>query len=350
MLNYPLPLFMQVKRNAVARLGEDLVQHLPELKDGRFLVLTTAGLLQTLAPKVKQLLGQLTDYQVLTVTTSSFDFAVAVAKKISLDGIQAVLGLGGGTALDTAKYAAFVAGVPYIAVPTTLSNDGVCSPVSVLFAEGGRKHSFTSKIPDGILIDTDIILKAPRLLMQAGVGDILSNYTALFDWTLACRVKGESPNDFAYFLSAHAVQSLLYSNVKTFESQEGVRMLAEGLVMGGVAMSIAGSSRPCSGSDHLFCHALDELYDHHLPHGIAVAVGTIGACILQGRDYRPLLEFLQAYGIDINPQKLGISREMFVQAWLYAPQVRKNRYTILNKISLSVERLEKIYALMCREC
>ena len=127
-------------------------------------------------------------------------------------------------------------------------------------------------------------------------------------------------------------------------------MLAEGLVMGGVAMSIAGSSRPCSGSDHLFCHALDELYDHHLPHGIVVAVGTIGACILQGRDYRPLLEFLQAYGIDINPQKLGISREMFVQAWLYAPRVRKGRYTILDKVSLSVERLEKIYALLCREC
>src|SRR5574344_2505766 len=306
MHNFALPLFMQVKRNAVGHLQENLQQYLPQLASGHFLVLTTAGLLQTLAPKVKILLAQLSSYQVVTVAASSFDFAVQVAKQVSMGGFSAVLGLGGGTALDTAKYAAYVAGVPYIAIPTTLSNDGVCSPVSVLFAEGGRKHSFTSKIPDGLLIDTDIILKAPRVLMEAGVGDILSNYTALFDWRLAGRENGERPNDFAYLLSAQAVDALLHSRVQTFESIEGVKMLAEALVLGGLSMSIAGNSRPCSGSDHLFCHALDELYDHGLPHGIVVAIGTIGACVLQGRPYQPLVAFLKAYGIDINPEHRGI--------------------------------------------
>ena len=58
-------------------------------------------------------------------------------------------------------------------------------------------------------------------------------------------------------------------------------MLAQSLVLGGLAMQIAGSSRPCSGSDHLFCHALDELFDHGLPHGIVVGIGTIGAAWLQ---------------------------------------------------------------------
>jgi glycerol-1-phosphate dehydrogenase [NAD(P)+] len=350
MHNFALPLFMQVKRNAVGHLQENLQQYLPQLVQGRFLVLTTAGLLQTLAPKVKILLAQLASYQVVTVSTSSFDFAVQVAKQLSMGGYQAVLGLGGGTALDTAKYAAYVAGVPYIAIPTTLSNDGVCSPVSVQFAEGGRKHSFTSKIPDGLLIDTDIILKAPRLLMEAGVGDILSNYTALFDWRLACREHNERPNDFAYLLSEQAVNSLLHSNVKTFESIEGVKMLAEALVLGGLSMSIAGNSRPCSGSDHLFCHALDELYDHGLPHGIVVAIGTIGACVFQGRPYQPLLAFLKAYGIDINPGHRGISREMFSKAWLYAPEVRKERYTILNKCELTEAKLNQLYDMMLREC
>lgn len=350
MRNFSLPMFMQVKRNAIGHLQENLQLYLPNLAKGRFLILTTEGLLQTLAPKVKLLLAQLQSYQVLTVQSSSFDFAVQVAKQISTGGFCAVLGLGGGTALDTAKYAAYVAAVPYIAIPTTLSNDGVCSPVSVLFSEGGRKHSFTSKIPEGLLIDTDIILKAPRLLMEAGVGDILSNYTALFDWRLACRENGERPNDFAYLLSEHAVSSLLHSSVKTFESIEGVKMLAEALVLGGLSMSIAGNSRPCSGSDHLFCHALDELYDHKLPHGIVVAIGTIGACILQGRSYTSLLAFLKAYGIDINPEHRGITREMFVRAWLYAPQVRKERYTILNKTDMQPERFEKIYELMLKEC
>lgn len=350
MSNFNLPMFMQVKRNAVGHLQENLHQYLPRLEQGPILILTTAGLLQTLSAKVKILRQQLASYQVVTVESSSFDFAVKIAKKVSVEGFAAVLGLGGGTALDTAKYAAYVAGVPYLAVPTTLSNDGVCSPVSVLFSEGGKKHSFTSKIPDGLLIDTDIILKAPRVLMEAGVGDIISNYTALFDWRLACREHGERPNDFAYLLSEQAVNSLLHSRVQTFESIEGIKLLAESLVLGGLSMSVAGNSRPCSGSDHLFCHALDELYDHKLPHGIVVAIGTIGACILQNRPYKPLLAFLKAYGIDINPQHRGITEEMFVKAWLYAPKVRQERYTILNQTEITSEKFQKIYQLMLQAC
>ena len=91
-------------------------------------------------------------------------------------------------------------------------------------------------------------------------------------------------------------------------------------------------------------------HDHHLPHGIVVAIGTIGACILQGRPYQPLVAFLKAYGIDINPEHRGITREMFIKAWLYAPTVRKERYTILNKTQLNAEKFNKIYDVMLSEC
>ena len=144
--------------------------YMPKLVFAKTLILTTEGLLQTLDRKVKILLNQLRGYEIVTVKESSFDFAVEVAKKVAMNNIRLVIGLGGGTALDTAKYAAFVANVAYIAIPTALSNDGVCSPVSVLLAQNGRRHSFTSKIPDGLLIDTDIIFEAPRLLLKAGVG------------------------------------------------------------------------------------------------------------------------------------------------------------------------------------
>lgn len=159
MSNYSLPLFMQVKANAVTDLNKNLNLYMPKLVFAKTLILTTEGLLQTLDRKVKILLNQLRGYEIVTVKESSFDFAVEVAKKVAMNNIRLVIGLGGGTALDTAKYAAFVANVAYIAIPTALSNDGVCSPVSVLLAQNGRRHSFTSKIPDGLLIDTDIILK-----------------------------------------------------------------------------------------------------------------------------------------------------------------------------------------------
>ncbi|MBR1590156.1 MAG: iron-containing alcohol dehydrogenase family protein [Acidaminococcaceae bacterium] len=351
MKEFNLPLFMKVKPDALKELKENLDMYFPDLLQKRVLILTTEGLLQRLEKKVKLMLSQLREYEVVTVESSSYDYAVSIAKKVSMEGIRMIVGFGGGTALDTAKYAAFVANVPYIAIPTALSNDGVCSPVSVLFSKGNKTHSFTSKTPDGLLIDTDIILESPRLLLEAGVGDIISNYTALYDWELDCKYNHGEPNDFAYMLSERALNALLYSNVKSFTSQEGVKMLAQSLVLGGLAMQIAGSSRPCSGSDHLFCHALDELFEHGLPHGIAVGIGTIGAAWLQKRDYHMLLEFLKEYGIDINPKRRGITEVMFVRAWMYAREVRKERYTILNNMEMMPRRMredifKELYALM----
>lgn len=353
MREFNLPLFMKVKPDALKELNDNLTMYFPDITGKRVLILTTEGLLQKLEKKVTLMLSQLKDYEVVTVETSSYDYAVSVAKKISVEGIRMIIGFGGGTALDTAKYAAFVANIPYIAIPTALSNDGVCSPISVLFSKGNRTHSFTSKTPEGLLVDTDIILGSPRLLMEAGVGDIISNYTALYDWELDCRFNHGQPNDFAYMLSERALNALLYSNIKSFTSQEGVKMLAQSLVLGGLAMQIAGSSRPCSGSDHLFCHALDELFDHGLPHGIVVGIGTIGAAWLQKRDYRMLLEFLKEYGIDINPKRRGITEVMFVRAWLFAREVRKERYTVLNNLEMMPKRMKEdmfkeLYALMCR--
>jgi len=353
MREFNLPLFMKVKPDAVKELKENLELHFPDIVRKRILILTTEGLLQRLEKKATLLLSQLEEYEVVSVQSSSYDYAVSVAKKISMEGIRLIIGFGGGTALDTAKYSSFVANIPYIAIPTALSNDGVCSPVSVLFSKGNKMHSFTAKTPDGILVDTDIILESPRRLLEAGVGDIISNYTALYDWELDCRYNHAQPNDFAYMLSERALSALLYSNIKSFTDRDGIRMLAQSLVLSGLAMQIAGSSRPCSGSDHLFCRALDELFDHGLPHGIVVGIGTIGAAWLQKRDYRMLLEFLKEYDIDINPKRRGITEVMFVRAWLYAREVGNDRYTILDNMEMMPRRMKEeafkeIYAMMCR--
>lgn len=349
MSNYSLPLFMQVKENAVQDLNKNLSLYMPKLIHTKTLILTTDGLLQTLEKKVVVLLKQLLDFEIITVQESSFDFAVDVAKKVAMNNISLIIGLGGGTALDTAKYAAFVANVAYIAIPTTLSNDGVASPVSVLFAENGRKHSFTSKIPDGLLIDTDIVFDAPRLLMKAGVGDTISNYTALYDWKLGCEENSDRPNDFAYMLSETAFTSLLYSEAKSLTTVPGIQMLAQSLVLSGLAMQIAGNSRPCSGSEHLFCHAMDELFEHNIPHGILVALGSVVACRLQGRDHHILLDFLEAYDISVSPKTLNITEEEFIKAWMFVKEVRK-RYTILNKINLQPEIFRQMYEMLVKEC
>ena len=178
--------------------------------------------------------------------------------------------------------------------------------------------------------------------MKAGVGDTISNYTALYDWKLGCEENSDRPNDFAYMLSETAFTSLLYSEAKSLTTVPGIQMLAQSLVLSGLAMQIAGNSRPCSGSEHLFCHAMDELFEHNIPHGILVALGSVVACRLQGRDHHILLDFLEAYDISVSPKTLNITEEEFIKAWMFAKEVRK-RYTILNKINLQPEIFRQMY-------
>ena len=193
-------------------------------------------------------------------------------------------------------------------------------------------------------------IKEPRLLLKAGVGDTISNYTALYDWQLGCDENNDRPNDFAYMLSETAFNSLLYSEEKSLTSIPGIKMLAQSLVLSGLSMQLAGNSRPCSGSEHLFSHAMDELFDHNIPHGILVGMGSVVSCKLQGRDHHVVLDFLKAYDISVNPKKLGITEDMFIKAWMFAREVRKERYTILNKINLTEELFRQLYVAMLDEC
>lgn len=343
MISYNLPVFMSIGDNEFERIPELLEKHFPNIEKDKILLFTTDNLFNLFRGKVQKLMDTFRQIEVYSVKESSFNFAVEAAKYISLNNFRIAIGLGGGTVLDTAKFASFVAKIPYISVSTTLSNDGIASPVAVLYGKNGRKKSFGSKIPDGVIIDTKIISNAPRRLLQAGIGDTVSNYTALMDWNLDCEFNGSNINDFAYMLSETAFNSLLYNEEKSLESKQFIHMMAQALVMSGIAMEIAGNTRPCSGSEHLFSHAVDEKYNLNIPHGILVALGSVVSCSLQGRDNKILIDYLSDYGISINPLKIGISRDIFVDSWLSAREMRKDRFTILDKIELSRSLFENIY-------
>ena len=106
--------------------------------------------------------------------------------------LSAIVGLGGGKALDMAKYLAFLARLPYYAVPTSLSNDGFCSPQSSLTIKGRRRSLAAAPAPRGVVVDVDVCLSAPRILWLSGVGDLASKLTAVFDWKLAFHNRGRA--------------------------------------------------------------------------------------------------------------------------------------------------------------
>ncbi|MBQ3885562.1 MAG: iron-containing alcohol dehydrogenase family protein, partial [Ruminococcus sp.] len=261
-----------------------------------------------------------------------------------VEDIKVIIGIGGGRVLDTAKYAAHISKAVYICMPTSLSNDSLASPFSVLETYGKARKTFACKIPTAIIVDTNMIINAPEGQTLSGIGDTIAKHTALFDWKLSAAKTSTRIDDFAYALSRMSYDSVYHCDEKNMKSRVFIRILSRALVMGGLAMEIAGSSRPCSGSEHLFAHAIEEYYpDIKISHGLAVALGSVPACIFQSQDAKGLIDFYSTYGLDISPVSYGITKDMFADMWDKARTVRTGRVTILDDIILDRVQLDEIY-------
>ena len=256
-----------MKPGALSRMGSYLAR--PNLRR-IFLVLSNGlppGFVGTLTKSTAsagvELLGQ------LEVTEASVEAAVQLLGALPR-GTQAIVGLGGGKALDVGKYLASLSGVSYFAVPTSVSNDGFCSPQASLTLCGRRK-SLQTGLPDAVIVDTEVCLGAPVPLWLSGVGDLVSKLTAVRDWKLAFHARGTPLNDLAALMSDATVYQFMASPTR---DPDGIRLLATALMLNGVAMEIAGSSRPASGSEHLISHALDHITAEPGLHGLQVGVAT----------------------------------------------------------------------------
>ena len=249
---------------------------------------------------------------------------------------DAVVGIGGGRTLDVTKYAAALTGLPLVTVATSLAHDGLASPVASLEHEE-HKGSFGVHIPIAVVVDLDFVRRSPVDQLRSGIGDALSNLSALADWELAAEVRGDPFDGLAAALSASAAESLLYQTVP-LEDDRFLTTLAHGLIQGGLSMAIAGNSRPCSGACHEIAHAIEALHPGRCGHGSQVAVGMLFASFL--REDPRIGDFdacLRRYGVPRLPADLGLSQEEFVAAVLRAPTTRPDRYTILEHLALSEE-------------
>ena len=276
------------------------------------------------------------------IDDNTISYAMGLAERIIATDINCIVGLGGGKVLDVCKYAAYVSKIPYLAIPTTAANDGLVSPVAVLKRQDGKPKSLGACMPTMVLIDTSIIWKGPIEHIKAGIGDTISNYMALIDWDLAVSKGKETFNGYAYMMSKNSIEALVSTKYSKI-CPEFVEALVNSLVLSGIAMDFAGSSRPVSGSEHCFSHALDYYSKKQNLHGIQVALGTIAMLKIIGADYSKLLSYLKKFEVDINPSHLSIDEDTFVLCMQNASSMRKGRYTYLDEIDLSDERLRKLY-------
>ena len=275
------------------------------------------------------------------VKAPTVDEADEVAEEAIRDHVDAVIGLGGGKSIDVAKYAAAKAGKPFASIPTVASHDGITSPFASL--RGFDKPvSRPAKAPALILIDVDVIARAPRRYNVAGVGDIVGKFTAVLDWRLAHKLKGEYYGAYAASLALMSARHVA-AHVDEISSwtPEGLRVLLEALVSSGVAMCIAGSSRPASGSEHLFAHAMTMLLSNPPLHGELVGVGTIMMSYLHGKNWRMIRRLLKRVGAPVTARDLGVKDVDVIEALVNAVKVR-DRYTILGEKGLTWEAAERL--------
>lgn len=242
-----------------------------------------------------------------------------------------IVGLGGGRSVDVGKLAAYKLKVPFYSVPTSASHDGISSPFASI-TDSRRHYSIKANPPVGILADVDVIADAPNRLFAAGCGDLVSKLTAVKDWQLGHEATGEYYGQYAASLATMSAE-LVLENPKRMgrHDRSAVRDLVEALISTGVAAGIAGSSRPCSGSEHLFSHALDVICPGKGLHGEQCGVGTIMMAKLHGLDWQRVRRALKTVGAPTRASEIGISDDEVVEALVMAPEIRPDRYTILSK-------------------
>ena len=346
-VSFNLPLCLTVEKGAFDHVDEIIAAYLPEIRGQKTLIATDAFLHSNYSETLNEISRDFGGAEIYEVADATYDIATALAKYMAMNGIKVIIGLGGGKVLDTAKYAAFVSKTVYISLPSTLSNDSMASPLAVLEMENGGRMTLPCKIPTAIIVDTDMIGAAPKSQLLSGIGDNIGKYTAVYDWKIAAEANHTHVDDFAYSIACMCFDSVASCSTTDFNDPHFLRVLSRALVMGGLAMEIAGTSNPSSGSEHLFCHAIEEYHPElRISHGIGVALGSIGAVIFQGRDERKILDVCRKYGLNVDPAAYGIDRDTFADLWMRAPQTRPNRVTILNQVQLTREWLDDIYTRM----
>lgn len=273
------------------------------------------------------------NYEIFTKTIkdATIEEVEAVETMIEEHHTNFVLGVGGGRPIDAAKLASFNKKMPFISVPTAASHDGIVSSRASIWV-GGKKQSYDSHTPFAVIADTNIIAQAPMKILAAGCGDLISNETAVKDWELAHKVKNEEISTYASTLSkmtAFVIEK--YAEIISAGGSEAAWHVIKALVASGVAMSIAGSSRPCSGAEHMFSHRLDAITPKPALHGEQCAVGTIMMMKLHGGNWESTKATLEKIGTPTTASGLGIGSEYIIRALMEAHTVRPDRFTILGE-------------------
>lgn len=265
------------------------------------------------------------------IVVEDLDVGYLTQEAYALPSVQCIVSFGGGKAIDAGKYMSFLLGIPFISVPTSISNDGFASSGASLMV-AGHKKSVKAHMPYGVIADLSILASAPERFFYSGLGDVVSKITACYDWQHEAQALGTSVHldEFALLLAKKSVNSVVRLPFSYLKEGLFIKEVVDSLIMSGIAMEVAGSSAPASGSEHLISHAMDRLAPGAFLHGIQVGVATYLMAHVQGHRVSRVAQFLWDTGFFAHVKTLGLPRHLIREAVLLAPSIKPDRRTVLH--------------------
>ncbi|MDP9392763.1 MAG: iron-containing alcohol dehydrogenase family protein [Actinomycetota bacterium] len=332
------PLLVDVRRGALSDLGDVLADQRIS-SAGRVAVALSPSSGKPIAAGLRD---HLVNADFYAVGGGTVDAALRLVDEVRTSSYDAIVGIGGGRVLDATKYAAARLGLPMVAVATNLAHDGIASPVSTLDNDAGR-GSYGVPAPLAVLVDLDLVRRAPVRSVRAGIGEALSNLSALRDWQMAHETMGEAVDGLAIVLARCAGEAVLH-HPGTVDDDAFLTTLAESLVLSGLSMVVAGTTRPSSGACHEISHAIDLLHpDRASYHGEQVGAGAAFATWLRGEKgpFDQIVTALRRHELPVLPAELGFDTEEFTRIVSFAPSTRPGRHTILEERALSDDEIRE---------
>jgi len=285
------------------------------------------------------------EFEWIIAHEASFQLADKITNSLKNERVSIIIGIGGGRCIDLGKLIASRLQISFISIPTSASHDGISSPF-VSLKGNERPYSIMTETPLEIICDLEVISNAPYRLLVSGCGDLIAKTTAVRDWELARDFNNEYFGEYAAklaYLGSRMIIDISKDTIGSKISSQVTRTIVEGLISSGVAAGIAGSSRPCSGSEHLLSHALEFITKNNCGlHGERVGLATIIMSRLHGIDWREIRNSLKRLGGPVTAKEINVDEDQLIEAMELARRIRPERFTILNRVELTKIQCQNI--------